>query len=53
VDIASADYWESPHGDPQRLYEAMEKGDAGALGQQTHLEMIRTTTEQSRSAGTC
>jgi general stress protein 26 len=53
VDIASADYWESPHGDPQRLYEAMEKGDADALGQQTHLEMIRTTTEQSRPAGTC
>jgi general stress protein 26 len=53
VDIASADYWETPQGDPQRLYEAMEKGDAGALGQQTHLDVIRTTTEQSRPAGTC
>ena len=35
VDIVSADYWESPHGDPQRLYAAMEKGDAGALGHAT------------------
>jgi general stress protein 26 len=53
VEIATADYWESPQGDPQRLYDALERRDADALGQQTHLELTEATSGQSRPSGTC
>jgi general stress protein 26 len=53
VEIASADYWETPQGDPRRLYEALERRDADAVGQQTHLELRQTTAEQPRPSGTC
>jgi general stress protein 26 len=53
VEIASADYWETPQGEPRRLYEAMEKRDARAMGQQTHLELNQATAERPRPTGTC
>jgi general stress protein 26 len=53
VDIASADYWETPQGDPQRLYEALEHRDAEALGRQTHIDLTQPTAERSRPSGTC
>ena len=53
VDVASADYWETPQDDPQRLYEAMQNRGAGALGQQTHVDLRQATSEQSRPSGTC
>jgi general stress protein 26 len=53
VDIASADYWETPQDDPQRFYEAAQERDAGALGQQTHLDLTSISPEQSRPTGTC
>jgi general stress protein 26 len=54
VEITSADYWETPQGDPKRLYEALEKRDAAAVGQQTHLELMQSTAERPPpSGGTC
>jgi general stress protein 26 len=54
VEVTSADYWETPQGDPSRLYEALERRDAGALGQQTHLELTQSTAEEPRpTGGTC
>ena len=55
VEIASADYWETPAGSAERVYarEQARQGDREASGQQTHLEFGTGAQEQSTPRGTC
>jgi general stress protein 26 len=55
VEIASADYWETPAGGAERVYasEQARQGDREALGQQTHLEFGTGAQERSTPGGSC
>lgn len=55
IEIASADYWETPSERGERVYameQAARTGDASQLGQRTHVE-LSPPTEQQRPQGTC
>jgi general stress protein 26 len=51
VEIGSADYWETPHGNSERLLEEAARGDRSALGEQTHLELSQPGAEGQGAAG--
>jgi len=53
VEIASADYWETPAGSAERVYANERQSDRDALGEQTHLEFGANAQEQSKPRGTC
>jgi len=54
VEIASADYWETPAGSAERVYasEQAPQGDPEASGQQTHLEFATGGQELPTPRGT-
>ena len=54
VEIASADYWETPVGSAKRVYaiEQARQGDREALGAQTHLKFGTGSQGQSTPRGT-
>jgi len=54
VEIASADYWETPGARGEQVYSAGgESADPAAAGSQTHLEFGTAAQEQSRPQGRC
>lgn len=55
IEIASADYWETPTERGERIYaleHAARTGDTTPLGERTHIE-LHPPTEHQRPQGTC
>lgn len=55
IEIASADYWETPTERGERVYameHAARTGDATALGEHTHVE-LHLPTDRQQPQGTC
>ncbi len=55
VEIASADFWETPGGRAEQVYaaERAAEGDREALGKQTHIEFGVSAQERSKPQGKC
>ncbi len=48
IEIASADYWETPVGPGEQVYAANSATTSPPMGDQTHLEFSSSTQERSQ-----